>query len=73
METGDQRRRLRVTVSDDRGRPVRPALGRWLENVVPARGDLTLNIALVSDARVRALNRRYRGRDYATSGRCGLR
>lgn len=59
--------RLRVTVSDGRGRAVPDGgLGRWLNRVAPraARGDLA--IALVSDARMRALNRRYRRQDYAT-------
>ena len=59
--------RLRVTVSDGRGRAVPDGgLGRWLTRVAPraARGDLA--IALVSDARMRALNRRYRRQDYAT-------
>ncbi len=59
--------RLTVSISDGRGRPVGDArLARWLSRVAPpaARGDVT--IALVSDARMRALNRRYRGRDHAT-------
>ena len=39
---------------------------RWLTSVAPraARGELA--IALVSDARMRVLNRTYRGQDYAT-------
>ena len=58
---------LRVSVTDGRGRPVRDGgLARWLSRVAPrtARGEVAL--ALVSDARMRALNRSYRGRDYAT-------
>jgi probable rRNA maturation factor len=41
-------------------------LARWLTNIAPAaaRGDVT--IALVSDRRMRALNRQFRGKDYAT-------
>jgi probable rRNA maturation factor len=41
-------------------------LGAWLREAAPprARGDLT--IALVSDGRMRALNRTFRGKDYAT-------
>jgi probable rRNA maturation factor len=56
-----------VTVSDDRGRPVRvPGLAAWLRRVAPGRARGAVNIALVSDARIKALNRTYRGRDYAT-------
>ncbi len=58
---------LVVSVTDGRGRTVRaPGLAAWLIRVAPraARGEVA--IALVSDARIRALNRRYRGKDYAT-------
>jgi probable rRNA maturation factor len=54
-------------VSDGRGRAVRDGgLARWLQRVAPrdARGELA--IALVSDARMRTLNRSYRRKDYAT-------
>lgn len=56
-----------MSVTDGRGRPVRDGgLGRWLASVAPraARGELA--IALVSDARMRTLNRSYRRRDRAT-------
>jgi probable rRNA maturation factor len=56
-----------VTVTDGRGRPVRvPGLTSWLLRVAPAaaRGDLA--IALVSDARMRALNRQFRRHDRPT-------
>ena len=56
-----------MTVSDGRGQPVRDGgLARWLARTAPraARGELA--IALVADARMRALNRTYRGKDYAT-------
>jgi len=67
MEPGDSRRGVRVLVTDERGRPVRSAgLARWLRQVAPARARGTVTVALVSDARVRALNRRYRGKDYPT-------
>ncbi|MGE5245488.1 MAG: rRNA maturation RNase YbeY [Betaproteobacteria bacterium] len=60
-------RPLNVLVGDERGRPVRAGgLGAWLARVAPARARGTVSIALVSDARVRALNRRYRRRDHAT-------
>jgi probable rRNA maturation factor len=58
---------LTVSVTDGRGRPVRDGgLARWLSRVAPrtARGEVAL--ALVSDARMRALNRTYRRKDYAT-------
>jgi probable rRNA maturation factor len=53
--------RLRVTVTDDRGRAVRaPGLAAWIARVAPprARGDLA--IAIVSDARIKALNGKFR-------------
>jgi probable rRNA maturation factor len=61
------RGRLRVEVSDDRGRPL-PAggLGRWLVRVAPSRARGTVVVALAPDASVRALNRRYRRVDRAT-------
>jgi len=59
--------RLRVSVVDDDGRPVRaPALASWLAHVAPARARGAVTIALVSDRRVRTLNRQYRGVDRAT-------
>lgn len=69
MAPGDQRRvrpRLRVSVSDQRGRAVQPALARWLEAVAPVRARGVVRVALVSDARVRALNQQYRNVDRAT-------
>jgi probable rRNA maturation factor len=59
--------RLRVSVSDEQGRAVRaPGLAAWLARVAPRGASGAVNLALVSDARVRALNRTYRGKDYAT-------
>ncbi len=68
MAPGDPRPdRLRVTVVDEQGRPARrPALQSWLASIAPAAARGSVSIALVSDARVRALNRRYRRKDYAT-------
>ncbi len=59
--------RLRVLVADERGRSV-PAhgLASWLRRVAPAKARGTVSIALVSDDRIRALNRRYRGKDGPT-------
>jgi probable rRNA maturation factor len=64
MPEGDT---LRVRVSDERGRPVRAGgLAPWLARTAPARASGVVSVALVSDARVRALNRSYRRKDYAT-------
>jgi len=65
MRDGEQR--LRVLVADERGRSI-PAngLASWLRRVAPARARGTVNLALVSDRRIRALNRTYRRKDYAT-------
>lgn len=69
MSPGDQRRSgrsLQVTASDEQGRPLRGSLARWLAAVAPVRARGSVSIAVVTDARVRALNRRYRRKDYAT-------
>jgi probable rRNA maturation factor len=59
--------RLRIAVTDGRGRALRaPGLRPWLASVAPARARGTLAIALVTDAEVRALNRRYRGKNEPT-------
>ena len=66
IEMGD-RGRLQVVVSDERGRPLRVrGLASWLRRVAPARARGTVGVALVSDARIRALNRTYRRTDSAT-------
>jgi probable rRNA maturation factor len=58
---------LQVVVGDARGRPVRVAgLSSWLRRVAPAGARGRVGIALVSDRRIRALNRTYRKKDYAT-------
>jgi probable rRNA maturation factor len=68
--TGRRRppRALRVLVGAGRGRGARsaPSLARWLKEIAPAGARGTVGVAVVSDARVRALNRRYRGVDRAT-------
>ena len=68
MPEGDQRSgRLRVRISDERGRRARAdGLGPWLARVAPARARGIVSVALVSDRRVRALNRSYRRQDHAT-------
>jgi len=59
---------LRVLVGDECGRrvPSARALAGWLRRIAPARARGTLSVALVSDARIRSLNRRYRGVDRPT-------
>lgn len=64
MADGDHRR-LRVEVVTRRhGRA--PGLGRWLESVAPAGAHGHVTVALVSDARIRALNRQFRNIDTPT-------
>ena len=56
-----------MSVTDGAGRAVRDGgLASWLRSVAPSRASGEVGIALVSDARIRALNRQYRGKDYAT-------
>lgn len=56
-----------MVVGDAGGRPVRIAgLSSWLRRVAPAAARGRVGIALVSDQRIRALNRTYRRKDYAT-------
>ncbi|HEY6212519.1 MAG TPA: rRNA maturation RNase YbeY [Vicinamibacterales bacterium] len=58
---------LRVLVADERGRRIESAsLAAWLRSVAPARARGVVSIALVSDALMRRLNRRYRGKDRVT-------
>jgi probable rRNA maturation factor len=58
---------LRVLLAGDAGRPMSvPGLARWLQRIAPVRARGCVSVALVGDARVRALNKRYRKRDYAT-------
>jgi probable rRNA maturation factor len=60
-------RLLRVSVTDARGRPLSAqGLAAWLERAGPARARGVVNVALVSDATMRRLNRRYRGVDRVT-------
>jgi probable rRNA maturation factor len=43
-----------------------PGLAPWLASVAPARARGTMTIAIVPDAHVRTLNRKYRKKDKAT-------
>ena len=65
MPDGEQR--LRVLVADERGRSVAaPGLAAWLRRVAPPRARGVVSVALVSDQRIRALNRTYRRKDRVT-------
>src|SRR5688500_10350424 len=41
-------------------------LGGWLAKIAPARAKGDLSVAVVSDRRMRALNRQFRGKDKVT-------
>ena len=59
--------RLRVLVSDGRGRPVRDGgLSRWLAAAAPARARGEVAVALVTDAHIRKLNSQYRKKNVPT-------
>ena len=60
---GSNRFRLRVEVV---GSVESRGLAAWLARVAPARAHGGLTVAIVPDARVRALNRRFRQQDKAT-------
>lgn len=69
MSSDDSSRRpgLSVAVVDGQGRAVAaPGLAAWLGRVAPARARGAVAVAIVSDRRVRTLNRVYRGIDKAT-------
>src|SRR4051812_42586003 len=58
---------LAVSVVDERGRRVAvPGLAGCLPRRAPSRAGGQVPVALVSDHKVRALNREYRRKDYAT-------
>jgi probable rRNA maturation factor len=60
-------RRLHVTVTDGRGRPVRDGgLARWLAAVAPSRARGEVAVAIVSDLHSRRLNRDHRSIDAPT-------
>lgn len=54
-------------MTDFHGRPLpAPGLAAWLRRVAPASARGEIVIALVSDRRIRTLNRDYRGKDQPT-------
>ena len=59
--------RLAVTVTAPDGQATAGrGLGPWLAAAAPRRARGEVTVALVSDSRMRALNRTFRGRAYAT-------
>lgn len=67
MPESPRRVPLSVSVVDAHGRPLRGhRLGAWLSRVAPVRRRSAVTVAVVSDARVRALNRSYRGKNSPT-------
>jgi probable rRNA maturation factor len=60
------RRRLTVTVTADRPTRASSGLAAFLESAAPRQAAGSVAIALVGDARMRDLNRRFRGVDKAT-------
>ncbi len=58
---------LCVSITDGRGNSARaPGLAAWLQRIAPPRARGHLAIALVTDARIRSLNRRFRHIDKPT-------
>ena len=61
------RSRLHVVVTDGRGRGLSmPGLSRWLIKVAPVSACGEVVIALVSDTKMRMLNKRFRGQSRVT-------
>ena len=59
--------RLRVSVATpDAGDTAARGLAPWLARVAPAKARGDLSVAVVSDRRMRALNRQFRGKDKVT-------
>jgi probable rRNA maturation factor len=66
---GSRSTKVRAALTIDLVRPpgVRvPGLVAWLQSVAPARARGTVTVAIVSDARVRALNKQFRKQDKPT-------
>jgi probable rRNA maturation factor len=59
--------RLRVSVSSPDASTISTrGLGPWLSRIAPASARGELCVAIVSNRRMRSLNRQFRGKDYAT-------
>ena len=58
---------IKVEITDAEGRRLRSqALARWLERQAPARARGAVDLAIISDAHMRRLNRTFRAVDRAT-------
>jgi probable rRNA maturation factor len=55
-----------VVAAPDGAVPAARGLRRWLSNASRGRARGTVTVAVISDGRMRSLNRTYRGLDYAT-------
>lgn len=67
MRARTRRPRLAVVVAAPDGPvPASRGLGSWLSQIAPARARGEVALALVSDRRIRTLNRVYRGKDAVT-------
>jgi len=56
-----------VQITDAEGRRLRSqALARWLERHAPSRARGTVVIAMITDQRMRKINKTFRRKDYAT-------
>ena len=67
MPRKTRKTRIRVTLTDGNGgRASAPGLAVWLQRIAPGNAPLEVTIALVTDARIRALNRTFRGKDAVT-------
>jgi probable rRNA maturation factor len=65
--SGPRHEALDVVVADGRGRQLNvPRLSTWLRRTAPSGVRGSVSIAIVSDARLRALNARYRRVDHKT-------
>ena len=58
--------RLRVSVACPDGQDIPRGLAGWLTRIAPASARGDLSVALISDRRMRVLNRQFRGKDAVT-------
>ena len=66
-KTSHRRRRVIVTVTAPDGAVLSTrGLATWLAKAAPPGAGGEVTVALISDSRMRTLNRSYRGKDYAT-------
>jgi probable rRNA maturation factor len=66
MADGDSTSQLEVEVVSGVAKVRAPGLAAWLQRAAPARARGAITVAIVPDARVRALNRQYRKKDQPT-------